>query len=115
MYESYIIWARPRRPALPSDDDLHLDRFAQDEPFRLSVLVLDRDHVAAVLRPQRGLPRAFADPDLGGDHSPPVRHIRRDRADGPSPVRGDADEVVRRRAAPVPELAGEGQLDGAAT
>src|SRR5256885_7888655 len=112
MYESYIIGGGRR--ALPPDDELHLDGFAQDEPLPFSVLVLDRDHVAAVLRPQRGLPRALADPDLGRDHPPAVRHVRRDRVDAPSPVRGDADEVVRRRAAPEPELAGEGKLDAAA-
>src|SRR5256885_12605539 len=112
MYESYIIGGGRR--ALPPDDELHLDGFAQDEPLPFSVLVLDRDHVAAVLRPQRGLPRALADPDLGRDHPPPIRHVRRDRMDRPSSLRRDADEVVWRRAAPVPELAGESELDGAA-
>src|SRR5262245_36726884 len=95
------------RPASDVDEQPDRDLVPQLEPLGRTHPVLDRDDVAAVLRPERGRPLGIADLDRDRDHPPAVRHDRRRSLELAALVLGNRHEVVRRRPLPEPDLAAE--------
>jgi hypothetical protein len=64
-------------------------------------------HPEDFLGKQRSSELGFANPNIGRNHSPTVRHERADRFQVTTLLRRNGNEVVRSRATPVPNFAAE--------